>query len=85
MMNVAYKGYYDVDKVDIPAQAPVWLVLLFKPRLNVNDFLAQWGRFGVTITYNGFTYRRDFSEDFIRQKLEGAGAGELGPHVTPKQ
>ena len=84
MMNVAYKGYYDVDKVDIPAQARVWLELVFKPPMNVNDFLAQWGRFGVTITYNDFTYRRDFSEVFIRQKLKGVSAGELGPHVTPK-
>jgi hypothetical protein len=84
MMNVAYKGYYDVDKVDIPSQARVWLELIFKPPLNVNDFIAQWGKFGVTVIYNGFTYRRDFSEEFVRQKLEAMNAGEFGPHVTPK-
>jgi hypothetical protein len=85
MMNVAYKGYFPADKVDIPPQARVWLELLWKPALRVDDFLKNWGRFSVTIVYDGVTYHRDFNEEFIRQRLQAMNAGELGPRVTVKQ
>jgi hypothetical protein len=78
-------GYPAVDKVDIPPHAPVWVDLNFNPPLRVDDLLKQWGRFSVTMHYNGITYRREYDEAFIRQKLKWFNnAGELAPHVTLK-
>jgi hypothetical protein len=84
MANVQYQGYFPVNKVDIPAQAPVWLELVWKPPLSVRDFLDQWGKFRVTIVYNGITYEKEFDENYIRRKLQQQNAGVLGPHVTPR-
>jgi hypothetical protein len=85
MANVQYKGYYSVDQVDIPPQAPVWLELLFKPPLSVGEFLAQWGQLRVTITYSGGTTDDlNFDENYVRQKLQEMSPGAFGPHVTPR-
>ena len=43
MGNVQYQGYYPVDQVDIPPQAPVWLELIFKPPISIRDFVERWG------------------------------------------
>jgi hypothetical protein len=85
MANVQYRGYYAVDKVDIPPKAPVWLELIFKPALPTRDFLDQWGKFHITVSYNGMTYEREFDDSYIRRKLEQQNAGAFGPHVTPKE
>jgi TolA-binding protein len=82
--NVQYRGYYPVDKVDIPPQAPVWLELLWKPPLSVKDFLDQWGQFHVTIVYDGITYEHKFDENYIRKKLQQQIPGAFGPRVTPR-
>ncbi len=85
MANVQYKGYYPVNQVDIPPDAPVWLELLFKSPLSVKDFTDQWGRLSVTIAYSdGTVFRKDFSESFVQQKLERMVPGAFGPHVTPR-
>jgi hypothetical protein len=84
MANVSSKGYYPVDKVDIPPQAPVWLELVFKPPLSIRDFLDQWGKISIKIVYNDGTYvERDFDETFVRRKLQQI-PGALGPHITPR-
>jgi hypothetical protein len=85
MANVQYKGYYPVDQVDIPPQAPVWLELLFKPPLSVRDFVEQWGQVRVTIIYSdGTTDDLNFDEDYVRQKLQTMIPGAFGPHVAPR-
>ena len=71
MANVQYKGYYPVDQIDIPPQAPVWLELLLRPPLSVRDFVEQWGQVHVNIIYSdGTTDDLNFDEDYVRQKLE---------------
>jgi hypothetical protein len=85
MANVQYKGYYPIDQVDIPPQAPVWLELLFKPPLSVRDFVEQWGQVHVNIIYSdGTTDDLNFDEDYVRQKLQTMIPGGFGPHVTPR-
>jgi hypothetical protein len=85
MANVQYKGYYPVDQVDIPPQAPVWLELLFKPPLSVRDFLEQWGQLRAIIIYSdGTTDDLTFDENDVRQKLQQMIPGAFGPHVTPR-
>ena len=85
MANVQYKGYYPVDKVDIPPQAPVWLELIFKPPLSVRDFAEQWGQLRVTIIYSdGTTDDLNFDDNYVRQKLQQMIPGAFGPHVTPR-
>jgi hypothetical protein len=85
MANVQYKGYYPVDKVDIPPGAPVWVELIFKPPLSIRDFLSQWGQFRVTIVYNdGTNYVHDFNDDYTRRKIQQMDPFAFGPHVTPR-
>jgi hypothetical protein len=85
MANVQYRGYYPVDKVDIPPEAPVWLELIWKPPLSIKEFLDQWGRFHVTVVYDdGTTYDREFDENYIRRKLQQQIPGAFGPRVTPR-
>jgi hypothetical protein len=85
MANVPYKGYYPVDQVDIPPQAPVWLELLFKPPLLVRDFIEQWGQLRVTIIYSdGATEELNFDENYVHEKLQQMIPGAFGPHVTPR-
>jgi hypothetical protein len=85
MANVQNRGYYSVDKVDIPPRAPVWLELIFKPELSLRDFLDQWGKFRISVVYNnGAIFERDFDETYIRRKLEQNIPSAFGPRVTPK-
>jgi hypothetical protein len=85
MADVEYKGYYPVDQIDIPPQAPVWLELLFKPPLSVRDFVEQWGQLRVTIIYRDRTTDDlNFDENYIHQKLQQMVPGAFGPHVTPR-
>jgi hypothetical protein len=85
MANVQNKGYYPVDKVDLPPGAPVWLELILKPPLSIRDFTDQWGRFSVTIVYDdGTNYSHDFDESYIRRKLQQMIPGAFGPRVTPR-
>ena len=82
--NDTYKGYFPVDKVDIPPLAPIWLELLFNPPLSITEFLDKWGKFRVTITYNGFIYNQDFDENYVRRKIQQQDPAAFGPRVTPK-
>jgi hypothetical protein len=84
MANVPYRGYYPVDKVDIPPQAPVQLELLWKPPLSIRDFFDQWGKFTVTIIYDGVTYTHEFDESYVRKKIQQEIPGAFGPRVTPR-
>jgi len=84
MENVQYKGYYHVDKVDIPSQAPVWLELIFNPPLSARDFLDQWGKFKIAVTYNGTTFDKSYDEEYIRRVLRATNPGYFGPKPTPK-
>jgi hypothetical protein len=85
MANVQYKGYYPVDKVDIPPQAPVWLELLWKPPLLIRDFLDQWGKFRVAIIYSdGTSFEHEFDEGYVRRKLQQQIPDAFGPRVTPR-
>ena len=86
MANVQSQGrYYPVNEVDIPPKAPVWLELLWKPPLSLNDFLDKWGQFRVTVVYDdGTTYQREFDENYIRHELQQIIPSVFGPHVTPR-
>jgi hypothetical protein len=84
MVNVQYRGYYPVDKVDIPPRAPVWLELIFKLPLSITDFIDPWGQFSVTVVYyDGNNYHHEFDENYIRQKLQQMIPAAFGPRVTP--
>jgi hypothetical protein len=84
MANVQYKGYYPVDKVDIPPQASVQLDIVFKPALSIKDFLDQWGKFQITAIYNETTYKRLYDEDYVRRWLRQI-PGAFGPRMTPRE
>jgi hypothetical protein len=85
MANVQYRGYYPVDKVDIPPQAPVSLELIFKPPLSIRDFIEQWGQLSVSIIYSdGNRDDLNFDENYIHQKLQQMIPGAFGPNVTPR-
>ena len=86
MANVQSRGaYYPVDKVDIPADAPVQLDLIFKPALSVREFLDQWGKFKVMITYSdGNFYEREYNESYVLQKLQQMVPTAFGPRMTPR-
>jgi hypothetical protein len=85
MANAQYRGYYPVDKVDIPPEAPVWLELIWKLPLSIKGFLDQWGKFRVTVVYSdGTTYDREFDETYIRRKLQQQIPAAFGPRVTPR-
>ena len=64
------RGYYSVDKVDIPPGATVGLDLIWEPPLSIRDFLDQWGKFRVTVIYNGITLEHDFDEAFVQRSLQ---------------
>lgn len=87
MANVQSQGaYYPVEKVDIPSGAPVQLDLIFKPALPIRDFLDQWGKFKVTITYSdGTSYQREYDESYVRQKLQQMVPSAFGPRMTPRE
>ncbi|SHK94448.1 hypothetical protein SAMN05444321_1232 [Bradyrhizobium lablabi] len=84
MENIQYKGYYHVDKVDIPAQAPVWLELIFNPTVSPREFLDQWGKFRIVVTYNGTTFDKSYDEEYISRVLRATNPGYFGPKPTPK-
>jgi hypothetical protein len=84
--NVQSVGaYYPVTDVDIPAKAPVWIELVFKPPLSIPEFLDQWGALSVTMEYkDGTTYTREFDENYVRDKLSRMVPTAFGPRVTPR-
>lgn len=82
--NVQYRGYYPVDKVDIPADAPIFLTLVWQPPLSISDFLDQWGEFSVTVIYGETTFTHEFSEEFVRNQLRQVFPDAFGPHMTPR-
>jgi hypothetical protein len=84
MANVQHQGYYPVDKVDIPADAPIFLTLVWQPPLSIPNFLDQWGKFSVTVIYDDTTFNHGFSEEFIRDQLRQVFPDAVGPHVTPR-
>jgi hypothetical protein len=86
MANVQSKGaYYPVDKVDIPAKAPVWLELLFKPPLSIKEFEDNWRFFHLTIVYSdGSIYEHDYDEEFVRKQMQRQMPTAFGPHVSPR-
>jgi hypothetical protein len=78
-------GYHPVTSVDVPAQAPVWLELLFDPVLSLRDFQDKWGRLRVVIVYgDGTIFQHDFDEAYVREKLTGQVPSAFGPRVTPR-
>jgi hypothetical protein len=82
--NVAQKGYFPVNKVDIPPGAPVHLDLVWNPAIPLKDFISQWGKFRVVIVYNGVRYERDYDEALVRQKLQQQAPDMFGPQMTPR-
>jgi hypothetical protein len=82
--NIPNRGYYDADKVDIPPQAAVQLDLVWNPPIPLKDFVDQWGKFHITIAYNGITYEREFDETYVRQKIREQSPDAFGPRVTPR-
>jgi hypothetical protein len=82
--NVANKGYFPVDKVDIPSGAPVHLDLVWNPPIPLKDFLNQWGKFHVVIKYNGVKFERNYDEALVRQKLQQQAPDMFGPQMTPR-
>ena len=82
--NVANRGYFPVDKVDIPPGAPVHLDLLWNPPIPLKDFLGQWGKFHIVIKYNGVKFEREYDETLVRQKLQQQAPDMFGPQMTPR-
>ena len=82
--NVPNKGYFPVDKVDIPPGAPVHLDLAWNPPIPLKDFLNQWGKFHVVVKYNGVKFERDYDEALVRQKLQQQAPDMFGPQITPR-
>ena len=82
--NVPNRGYFPVDKVDIPPGAPVHLDLTWNPPIPLKDFLTQWGQFHVVVKYNGVKYERDYDEALVRQKLQQQAPDMFGPQMTPR-
>ncbi len=82
--NVPNKGYFPVDKVDIPPGAPVHLDLAWNPPIPLKDFLNQWGKFHVVVKYNGVKFERDYDEALVRQKLQQQAPDMFGPQMTPR-
>lgn len=79
-------SYHTVNKINIPAQAPVLLELPFNPPVLPRDFLDQWRKFSITVVYSdGTTYRHEYEENFVKQYIERAIPYIFGPHVTPKE
>jgi hypothetical protein len=84
-IDVPYKGSYPVTKVDIPPQADVQLGLYWNPPLLVRDFLAEWGKFRVVITYDdGTTWGHEFDEAYVKGRLNRQIPSAFGPRVTLK-
>jgi hypothetical protein len=82
--NVPNKGYFPVDKVDIPPGAPVHLDIDWNPPIPLKDFLNQWGKFHVVVKYNGIKFERDYDEALVRQKLQQQAPDMFGPQMTPR-
>jgi hypothetical protein len=82
--NIAYKGEFSVDQVDVPMGASVDLILDYKPPLSLKDFLDQWGAFHLTVIYNGITYQKRYDENYVRGLVQNTIPGVIGPRMTPK-
>jgi hypothetical protein len=79
-------AYFPVDKVDIPAGAPVQLDLIFNPPIPLKDFMDQWARFRFTVVYSdGTTYEREYDETYVRQKMQQVVPEAFGPRMTPRE
>ncbi|WP_315764390.1 hypothetical protein [Bradyrhizobium sp. SZCCHNR2009] len=83
--NVANKGYFPVDKVDIPPGAPVHLDAVWNPPIPIKDFMNEWGKFRAVIVYNGTRYERDYDLDLVRKKLQEHAPSMFGPQMTPRE
>jgi hypothetical protein len=78
-------AYFPVDKVDIPAGAPVQLDLIFDPAIPLKDFMDQWAKFRFTVVYaDGTFYERDYDETYVRQKMQQVVPEAFGPRMTPR-
>jgi hypothetical protein len=85
LIDVPYKGAFQVSKVDIPPQADVQLEMNWNPPLIVRDFLDQWGKFHVVIVYeDGTTWEHEFDEAYVRERLNRQIPSAFGPRVTLK-
>jgi hypothetical protein len=75
-----------VTEVDVPTGAPVQLDLTFDPALSVSDFLDQWGKFRLVVSYeNGRSFEHDFDEKIVHERIQSMLPSTLGPRVTPRQ
>lgn len=75
-----------VTEVDVPTGASVQLDLIFDPALSVSDFLDQWGKFRLFISYeNGRSFEHDFDETIVHERVQSMLPNTLGPRVTPRQ
>jgi hypothetical protein len=85
--NVQQIGaYFPVTDVDVPADAPVQLDLIFQPPLSIRDFFDQWGKFRIVISYeNGGSLQHEFDERSVREKLQQQIPYAFGPRVTPRE
>jgi hypothetical protein len=78
-------AYFPVDRVDIPAGAPVQLDLIFDPPIPLKDFMDQWGKFRFTVVYaDGASYEREYDEAYVRQKMQQVVPEAFGPRMTPR-
>jgi hypothetical protein len=74
-----------MSKVDIPPQADVQLEMTWNPPLIVRDFLDQWGKFRVVVTYDdGTTWEHEFDEAYVKGRLNHQIPSAFGPRVTLK-
>jgi hypothetical protein len=79
-------AYFPVDKVDIPAGAPVQLDLIFNPPIPLKDFMDQWAKFRFTVVYvDGTSYEREYDEAYVRQKMQQVVPEAFGPRMTPRE
>jgi hypothetical protein len=85
--NVQQVGaYFPVTDVDVPADAPVQLDIVFQPPLSIRDFFDQWGKFRIVISYeNGGSFEHEFDDRFVREKVQQMLPNSFGPRVTPRQ
>jgi hypothetical protein len=52
--------------------------------LSTSDFIAKWGVFRVTITYEGETLHHDYNREWVSNAI-AAMDPRLGPHISKRQ
>ena len=84
----------DADQIDlgdinpVPPGAEIELIMEWKPAIAVSDFMSQWGKAQLEISYGGVIHKMTFDQENMRsslaQDIVGADVVVGVPRVTPK-